>query len=314
MMLPGVLSPDLAQAVAAWAQWLGDEKRAAPLTLENYHRDLRQFFGFTAQHLGQKLDLATMAALKPADFRAYLANRHRQGLKASSVARGLSVVRGFFRFLGRRDLAHNPALQSLRAPRRPEVLPKALTVAESRAALDYAGSQPTLPWVAARDVALLSLLYGAGLRLGEALGLDHQDVSGVDQLVITGKGDKQRLLPLLPVVRAAIADYVQLCPYPLQAGGALFVGVRGKRLAAGVVQRTVRQLRAALGLPETATPHALRHSFASHLLAGGGDLRSIQELLGHASLMTTQRYTRLDSERLIDVHRATHPRHGKPGP
>lgn len=311
MTTAGLLAPDLAAAVSAWEHWLAAEKRAAQLTRESYHRDLFAFFSFAARHAGQQLDLAIMSHLTPADFRAYLAARHRQGLKSSSIARGLSVVRSFFRFLGRRDLVHNPAVQSLRAPRPPQVLPKALTMAETRDALDLAGSQNPDPWVAARDLALLTLLYGAGLRLGEALGLDYHHWPMADQMVIRGKGDKEREVIILPIVRTAIADYLKLCPHRLQAGGPLFVGVRGKRLAAGVVQRAVRQMRAALGLPENATPHALRHSFASHLLAGGGDLRAIQELLGHASLTTTQRYTKIDAERLIDVHSSTHPRQFK---
>ena len=225
----------------------------------------------------------------------------------------MSSLRGFFRFLDRRGLVHNPALATVRSPRPPKSVPKALAADEALEALSCAGELHDQPWLAARDVAIFTLLYGCGLRLGEALALNHRDAPRDDAMVITGKGRKQRLVPVLPAVREAIADYVRLCPYRPRPDAPLFVGARGGRLNPGVVQRQMRRLRATIDLPDTATPHALRHSFATHLLAGGGDLRTIQELLGHSSLSTTQRYTDVDATRLERVYKDAHPRARRPG-
>lgn len=298
----------LAAAIAGWRQWLTSEKRMSPHTLAAYGRDLGGFIGFLAGHLGDSVSLDALAALTPADFRAWLARRAVDGLEKSSTARALSTVRGFFRFLERRGLAANAAVGAVRGPRVPRSVPKALTVDEARDALEGVGELSDEPWIAARDTAVLALLYGCGLRVGEALDLNRRVLPIGDTLTITGKGGKARMVPVLPVVRRAVADYLARCPYRLGAGDPLFVGARGGRLGARRVQQAIQALRGGLGLPETATPHALRHSFATHLLAGGGDLRAIQELLGHASLSTTQRYTAVDAARLLDVHRAAHPR------
>ena len=301
-------APDLARAVAAWRDWLAGEKRASPHTLDGYGRDLAAFLAFLADHLGGPPALAALASLRAADFRAFLASRGGQGLARSSLARGMSTLRGFFRFLERRGLVHNPALAAVKTPRPPKSVPKPLAADEALEALSTAGELHDEPWLAARDVALFTLLYGCGLRLGEALALSRREVPTAETMVVTGKGRKQRVVPVLPVVRDAIADYLRLCPYPPAAERPLFVGARGGRLNPGVVQRQMRRLRLLLGLPDTATPHAMRHSFATHLLAGGGDLRTIQELLGHASLSTTQRYTAVDSARLRQVYDDAHPR------
>jgi len=298
----------LSGAIADWRQWLTAEKRVSPHTLAAYGRDLGGFLGFLAGHLGESVSLAGLTALTPTDFRAWLARRALAGLEKSSTARALSTVRGFFRFLDRRSLAANAAVAAVRGPRVPRSVPKALTVDEAMDALESVGELSDEPWVAARDAAVLALLYGCGLRVGEALGLDRRAVPLGDTVTITGKGGKARMVPVLPAVRRAVDDYVAQCPYRLGPDDPLFVGVRGGRLGARRVQQAIQTLRGWLGLPETATPHALRHSFATHLLAGGGDLRAIQELLGHASLSTTQRYTEVDAARLLDVHRAAHPR------
>jgi integrase/recombinase XerC len=224
------------------------------------------------------------------------------------MARAMSALRSFFHYLERNDLGHNPALAAVRTPRLPHAVPKALAVEEALETLAQAAVEQEEPWMAARDVALFTLLYGCGLRLGEALGLNRGILPLGETMIITGKGDKQRLLPVLPVVGQAIEDYLALCPWPGAAEAPLFVGARGKRLNPGVVQRQMRHLRAVLGLAESATPHALRHSFATHLLAQGGDLRIIQELLGHASLSTTQRYADVDNARLTTVYQDSHPR------
>lgn len=300
--------PDLATAIQNWRDWLAGERRSSPHTLDGYARDLSAFCAFLLAHLGGEADLEALRALTPADFRAFLAARQNDGLGRSSMARLMSTLRGFFKYLDRHDLVHNPALGTVKSPRPPKAVPKPLAADEALEALATAGELHDEPWLAARDVALFTLLYGCGLRLGEALGMARHDVPKGDTMVITGKGNKQRMVPVLAVVREAIADYIRQCPYPLPAEGPLFVGVRGGKLNPGVVQRQMRRLRLLLGLPDTATPHALRHSFATHLLAGGGDLRTIQELLGHASLSTTQRYTKVDAARLKGVYDAAHPR------
>ena len=295
-------------AVDEWTGWLAHEKRYSPHTLDGYRRDVAAFLSFLTEHNGFPPGIAELAALKLLDFRAWLARRQAGGLSRASTARALAAMRGFFRRLDRRGLAHNAAIGVLRTPRLPRSIPKALAEDEARDVIEAVGDADTAPWVVKRDMAMFTLLYGCGLRIGEALALDRRQVPRGDAMAVTGKGNKQRLVPVLPAVAEAVADYLAACPHPLKPDDPLFVGVRGGRLQAGVVQRRMRELRRELGLPETATPHALRHSFATHLLAGGGDLRTIQELLGHASLSTTQRYTAVDSGRLAAVYRDAHPR------
>ncbi len=298
----------LEAAIGDWGAWCAHERRLSAHTLAAYGGDLSDFLEFLTMHVGGPLTLASLDDLRTADFRAWLSARSGRGLARSSTARALSTLRGFFRWLERQGLVHNVALANLRTPKVPHSVPKALCETEALSVIDAAGTGAKEPWVAKRDAAILTLLYGAGLRIGEALGLNRGDAPAGTAMRITGKGGKERLVPLLEVVTDAIADYLDACPHALAADDPLFVGVRGKRLQPSRVQALVRGLRRALGLPETATPHALRHSFATHLLAGGGDLRSIQELLGHASLTTTQRYTAVDTQRLAEVYRAAHPR------
>jgi integrase/recombinase XerC len=299
---------DAARACEDWLTWLAVERRVSRHTAAAYGRDVAFFFGFLARHLGGPVGLDQLRRLRAADFRAFLAARLDRGAVAASNARALSVLRNFFRWLDRQGHVHNPHLAALRAPKLPRALPKPLTSVDAQAAVDSVEHLSEEPWIAARDTALLALLYGAGLRIDEALSLDRDALPLGATLRVVGKGRKQRAVPLLDVVRQAIDDYVRRCPYRPGPGGPLFLGARGKRLQAGVVQARLRRLRAWLGLPDTATPHALRHSFATHLLAAGGDLRAIQELLGHASLSTTQRYTAVDPERLLAVYEAAHPR------
>ncbi|MCB2101615.1 MAG: tyrosine recombinase XerC [Rhodobacterales bacterium] len=301
-------APDAAAAVADWWRWLAEERRTSPHTLDAYGRDLAAFLAFLAEHLGGPATLAALAGLTPADVRAYLAARARRGLARSSTARALSTLRGFFRFLDRRGLVSNAAVTAVRTPKVPRAVPKALTPQDALDAVAVVAELSDADWIGRRDRALLMLLYGCGLRLGEALGLTRAQAPRGDTLRVLGKGRKERLVPLLPAVTRAVADYLDACPFDPGPEGPLFLGARGGALNPGVAQRQMRRLRALLGLPETATPHALRHSFATHLLAGGGDLRTIQELLGHASLSTTQRYTAVDAERLAAVHRKAHPR------
>lgn len=301
--------PDLLQAIAAWQSWLTAERRASPHTIAAYGSDLAQFLIFLAEHRGGAPGLADLAALAPTDFRAFLASRAFAAIKHSSSARALSVLRGFYRFLDRRGLAKNAALAAVRTPKLPKSLPKALSIAEADAALDLVPSLARRGWQGKRSLAILMLLYGAGLRIGEALSLTRGEAPlKPGAITITGKGSKSRMVPILPTVAAAIGDYLAVCPYELAREDPLFVGARGQALGPRQVQGEMAKLRALLGLDERATPHALRHSFATHLLGEGADLRAIQELLGHASLSTTQRYTAVDAARLTAVYDKAHPR------
>ena len=309
------VAADVVRAHAAWLDWMSSERRLAANTIEAYTCDFTAFVRFLASHLGGPPDVPALAALVPADIRAYLAWRSGRGFERSSTARAMATIRNFFRFLGRRGIAQAPAVHAVRTPRLGRSLPRPLAKRDALDAVDRVGDLSDEPWIGKRDTALLSLLYGCGLRIGEALALNRSAAPVGEILLVTGKGGKQRVVPVLPVVRAALADYLASCPYQPGANGPLFLGARGSRLDPAVAQKQVRRLRPLLGLPETATPHALRHSFATHLLAGGGDLRTIQELLGHASLSTTQRYMEVDAARLAQVHRDAHPRaHRAAGP
>ncbi len=299
---------ELRAAIGLWMAWLAGERRASAHTIAAYGSDLAFFLDFLTGHLAAVPSLAAIDQLRPADFRAYLAQRAGEGIERSSLARGLSVLRGFVRFLQRRELASTTALAALRGPKLPPGVPKPLSVEDAIAAIDAAGDLTREVWQGKRDTALLALIYGCGLRLSEALGLTRAEAPLGEALTIIGKGRKQRQLPVLPAVRTATADYLAACPYALSAQGPLFVGARGGPLHPRLVQRQMEALRRYLQLPDTATPHALRHSFATHLLGAGGDLRAIQELLGHASLSTTQRYTSVESERLLAVYDSAHPR------
>jgi integrase/recombinase XerC len=303
---------DLAAVAQSWSTWLRAERRLAERTDEAYRQDMASFVRFLAGHLGGDVALADLARLELIELRAWLAWRHREGFARTSTARAIAAVRSFFRFVDRRHGIHNPALQAMRTPRLPHRIPRPLVEEDARDLLISAGTEARELWLGYRDTALLTLLYGAGLRIGEALALNRRDIGmnprDLRGLRVLGKGDKERLVPVLPIVAEAIATYLAACPIPPLPDEPLFKGARGGRLQQGVVQKQVRQLRATLGLPESATPHALRHSFATHLLGAGADLRAIQELLGHASLSTTQGYTEVDSRRLMTLYAKAHPR------
>ncbi|MEH6632398.1 MAG: tyrosine recombinase XerC [Halopseudomonas aestusnigri] len=300
---------DVHEAFEGWLRWHATEKRSSDHTLEAYGHDIRSFLLFLADHRGQITSLATLNGLQTRDFRSWLAARAGQELSKTSTARSLSAVRGFYKWLNRRDLIDNHALDILRTPKRPQTVPKALTKNEAKRVMEESPSLQEDGWVGLRDQAVLLLLYGCGLRISEALSLNQEDAPNKDQDVfrILGKGQKERLVPILPIVKEAIETYQAACPFSRSPNDALFLGVKGKRLSARIIQLQTQKLRGVLGLPETATPHALRHSFATHLLANGGDLRAIQELLGHASLSTTQRYTDVDADELLKVYDKAHP-------
>ncbi len=302
---------DMAAEIGRWLRHLGAERRMSARTLDAYRRDVHQFLGFLAEHLGRRVTLKALSGIAPADVRAFMAARRMDGIAGRSLMRALAGARSFARFLEREGKGRVAALAAVCAPKVARSLPKPLAVAAAKrvADADLRGGEEREPWVLARDAAVLALLYGCGLRISEALGLRRRDASPLrDVLVVTGKGNKARMVPVLPQVAKMIADYVTLCPYAGAPDGPLFVGEKGGALSPRVIQLVMERLRGALDLPDTATPHALRHSFATHLLARGGDLRAIQELLGHASLSTTQIYTEVDSERLLEAYRSAHPR------
>jgi integrase/recombinase XerC len=293
--------------LTAWQRELGSVRRLATNTLEAYGRDVDQFLGFLAGHAGGPVTLQTLKELRGADIRAFMAQRRTESLGSRSLARVLSALKSFFRFLEREGVLATEALNAIRTPKLPKSLPKALTVIEARQTIAATEEMEERPWVAARDMAVLSLCYGAGLRISEALALTAGDLEA-QVLRVTGKGGKVRLVPLIEAVRKSIDLYLELCPFKSWPEEPLFRGVKGGVLSPRMIQLRMVQLRSALSLPPSATPHALRHSFATHLLGRGGDLRAIQELLGHASLSTTQIYTAVDTERLLESYRKAHPR------
>ena len=308
--MPDFVAPKVAAEIEAWLSHLGAERRLSPKTLEAYRRDVLQFLQFLAEHLGGAPSLKELAALAPADVRAFLAARRAGNIGSRSLMRALAGMRAFGRFLERNGKGRLGALAAVRAPKIGKTLPRPLPVDAAKSVADptVAAGDGRDPWIHARDAAVLALLYGCGLRISEALGLKRAEFNGRDVLTVTGKGRKQRMVPLIAPVQKLVADYIALCPYDLPAERPLFVGAKGGPLSPRIVQIAMERLRGALGLGDSATPHALRHSFATHLLARGGDLRSIQELLGHASLSTTQIYTAVDAEHLIAAYRSAHPR------
>ncbi|MGH7068372.1 MAG: tyrosine recombinase XerC [Acetobacteraceae bacterium] len=298
------------EACSAWLNWLAGERRAAAGTSAAYRADLAEFIGFLTKHLGAEPDLESLSRLAIGDFRAWLAALAAAGNGPASRARHLAAVRSFFRYLARRHGVENPALQLLRTRRPGRPLPRALSIAEAGAVVGEIGAATADPAAAACHTALFALLYGSGLRIGEALALSVADapLPGRNEMLrVRGKRAKERLVPVLPAVRTAIASWLARHP-DRHPSAPLFLGVRGQRLSAGVAERALRNFRRLHGLPEHATPHALRHSFATHLLSAGADLRSLQELLGHSSLSTTQLYTAVDEAKLIAVWKASHPR------
>jgi integrase/recombinase XerC len=306
-------SDDVTLEMTRWLAHLRAERRLSPKTSEAYARDVRQFLVFLAEHWGKRVTLAGFAALEASDVRSFMAMRRASEIGGRSLMRALAGLRSFGRFLEREGKGKVGALSAIRAPKVGKTLPKPIQMAAAKrfADADERAGETRDPWIWARDAAVMALLYGSGLRISEALGLKRREVplpGAGDVLVVTGKGNKTRMVPVLQNVLALVQDYVAMCPHPLPAEGPIFVGARGGPLSPRIIQLTMERLRGALGLPDSATPHALRHSFATHLLSRGGDLRAIQELLGHASLSTTQIYTGIDSERLLEVYKTAHPR------
>lgn len=307
-MTPLALAPATADALARWLEVEGAARGRSPHTIRAYRTDLLAFLSFLGSYRGAAALPRDLPVLTSSEMRAFAASERERGLSARALARRLSAIRSFLRWVSDREgLDASPALAT-RGPKYARGLPRPLAPDQARATLELAGEMHPEPWIGARDGAVLTLLYGLGLRISEALALTGADWPFGTSLRIAGKGGKERMVPVLPAAQQAVAEYLRLCPYPLAADQALFRGARGGALNPGTLRQAMAQLRASLGLPPTATPHALRHSFATHLLAEGGDLRAIQELLGHANLSTTQVYTGVDEARLIEVHRIAHPR------
>ncbi len=311
------MAPCLAEARAQWLSHLKTERRMALATQQAYERDLRQFCTHLVDYLGHPPRKSDFSNLKPLHLRGYLARRRDIGNGARTLARDLAGIRSFVRFLEQRGEASSAGLSAMQAPRQPATLPKPLAVADASRLIDENQQMHGEPWIAARDAAIMTVLYGCGLRIAEGLGLTGETlgISDATKPMVTaktvrvnGKGGKTRLVPVLPIVGESIERYLQLCPFDIPVNEPIFRGARGGVVQPAVVQRAMRVMRGALGLPSTATPHAMRHSFATHLLGNGGDLRTIQELLGHASLSTTQKYTAVDAKALLKTYEAAHPR------
>jgi integrase/recombinase XerC len=297
------------ELTADWLRQLAEERRASAHTLRAYGDDLGRFIDFQKEHLGGRVDARALSKLTAADIRAFITDRRTRGLGPRGVQRALSAIRSFFRHLAREGIADNPAPRAVRTPRIPRTLPRPLSEVDAARAIEDVGTHD-IEWIAARDTALLTLLYGCGLRISEALSLKRKDIPLGTSLSILGKGQKERAVPVLPAVREALDAYAGKIPFSGAPNTPLFLSRRAKPMSAREVQLLMQRLRGRLGLSERATPHALRHSFATHLLSGGGDLRSVQELLGHASLSTTQTYTEIDTKKLMDVYAKAHPRGG----
>ncbi len=291
-----------------WLQRLAGLQGASDKTIDAYRRDVSGFLGFLAGYKGREIGLRGLGDISVTDMRAWMAFERQRGVAARSLARELSAVKSFYRWLADTQGIDAAAVSSIRGPKAKTRLPRPISAKAAVALIDNIEVQHKEAWVAARDVAVVTLLYGCGLRISEALGLNRSDAPLPEVLRIAGKGGKERLVPVLPVARAAVESYLAVCPYDLGVDGPLFIGVRGKRLGARAAQLLMQNLRNQMGLPATTTPHALRHSFATHLLEAGGDLRTMQELLGHASLSTTQVYTGVDQARLMEVYQKSHPK------
>ena len=295
-----------AELMTRWLAWLAHGRRRSLHTVRAYQTSVGQFVAFLGPHLGGEPDAVVLAGLTRADFRAFLAMRRAGGVGQATIARDVAAIRDFMGWAEANAGVACAALATLKSPRVPKRAPRPLTMPDAARVADVIGEGARLPWVGARDTAIALLLYGCGLRVAEALSLTGAALPPGEQLRVTGKRGRVRIVPLLPVVREAMAAYANLCPWPLARSVPMFRGVRGGMLEAGQVRLSMRRARAVMGLPASATPHALRHSFASHLLARGADLRAIQELLGHASLSSTQIYTEVDAARLMDIYAHAH--------
>lgn len=300
--------PDLSQRLSQWHDYLRLEKNMSAHTLRAYGSDVGHFIAFLVKHLGGQPCLNDLSEMCLRDFRSWMARKAMDGASNASRARSLSGIKNFLSWLDKQGVMHNAAINIVQSPKKPHKLPRPLQETQAFDVIAHAGLNERQDWVGCRNIALFTMLYGCGLRIDEALSLNVRDMPRDGFLRVVGKGRKERQVPVLPSVEDGLQAYLKICPFPAESDRAIFLGARGERLNQGVAQRAMRELRKTLGLPETATPHALRHSFATHLLQNGANLRQIQELLGHASLSTTQRYTEVNAEEMLRIYRAAHPR------
>ena len=303
---------NIVNLISGFLTYLTVEKRSSNHTINSYRIDLTYFLRFVGHKLEKSVNLETLQNLKHSDFRQWLSHRNSEGLENSSTARALSAVKSFYKFLKKTENLSNPIVENLRNPKIKKAIPKAINENNIKAIIDYVDYMHDDEWQALRDIALMTLIYGCGLRISEALNLKRKEAPlKSDSLLIKGKGNKERLVPILPIIREKLAAYIKACPHGFMPDDFLFLGAKGGKYSPVLFQRLIQRIREMLDLPKTVTPHALRHSFATHLLSNGADLRSIQELLGHSSLSTTQRYTKVDTKRLMKVYGKTHPRNNK---
>lgn len=307
-MLP-FADDNLSDIFRSWCQWLDAERRLAPATTHAYQLDFRSFVVFQSRHLGKEVGLADLAQIRMRDLRSWLADRHAQSLSRASISRGMSAVRSFFRYLSKHHAIDNTAVFAIRTPSIKERSPKACSIDQILELAQNVDELQAPPWIVARDLTILVLLYGSGLRISEALRTKlGQILSANEWLEVVGKGGKRRNVPKLPILTDLATAYAEQCPIHLDENTIAFIGLRGKPLQASVVRSRMRDLRRLLGLPENMSPHALRHSFATHLLSAGVNLRNVQALLGHSSLSTTQRYTQVELAQIDQTYRTIHPR------
>lgn len=299
---------DLSKHLKDWEEFLRYERQVSKHTLRAYVSDISHFISFLTEHLGKSPSLNDLASVSITDFRAWMSRKARDGAGNTSRARSLSGLKNFISFLDKRGIAHNAAIATVRSPKRPHKLPRPLHESQAFDVLENAGLMAKDDWIAMRDRALFTLLYGCGLRIDEALSLNCGDMPRDGFLIVMGKGRKERQVPVIDLVEQSLRAYIETIPFSTEGDQPIFRGKQGKRLNQGVAQKAMRELRKTLGLPENATPHALRHSFATHLLQNGANLREIQELLGHASLSTTQRYTEINAEEMLNIYKKSHPR------
>ncbi len=301
------MKPDLEYEYNNWLNYLSNIKKLSQNSVTSYKNDLSKFFIFFQDYIEKNIGLKEIESIKISEFRSFLTYRRNSEISSNSIARNISALKSFFRFLIKNDKIKESSVFSLKSPKLKKSLPRPINVDLAIQVIKQAEEIEDEKWVGLRNKAILILLYGCGLRISEALSLNYDDVQNEDHILIKGKGEKERIVPMMPYIKKGIENYLEACPKEIISGEALFIGKRFSRLSPRIIQYALEKIRTALSLPETATPHALRHSFATHLLDSGGDLRTIQELLGHSSLSTTQKYTKVETSKLLDIYKKSHP-------
>jgi integrase/recombinase XerC len=301
------VKPDLEYEYNNWLNYLSNIKKLSQNSVVSYKNDLSKFFIFFQDYIEKNIGLKEIERIKISEFRSFLTYRRNSEISSNSIARNISALKSFFRFLIKNNKIKESSVFNLKSPKLKKSLPRPINVDLAIQVIKQAEEIEDEKWIGLRNKAILILLYGCGLRISEALSLNYDDVQNEDHILIKGKGEKERIVPMMPYIKKGIENYLEACPKEIISGEALFIGKRFSRLSPRIIQYALEKIRTALSLPETATPHALRHSFATHLLDSGGDLRTIQELLGHSSLSTTQKYTKVETSKLLDIYKKSHP-------